>query len=121
MKTQEQIKQQVIDYLTKTSKHTFVKQNKNTEELSYFKVIKDDEAFKVLEDGKVKSLETGFFSIDNYVKIYGENAKNVFKNQLFLNKKMKSVKNNKFVKSEIDLIISGGKEEKLGFFQKLFK
>jgi hypothetical protein len=84
-KTNEQIKTEVINYLTKTSNHTFQKENG-----SYLKVFKkDDGSFYVFED-KTVNLP---INIDQYISWYGENAKNVIKHRLFLDKKMKSVKN----------------------------
>jgi predicted acetyltransferase len=83
-KTNEQIKTEVINYLTKTSKHTFQKENG-----SYFKVFQSGNGFQVFEN-KTLNIE---WNIDQYISWYGENAKNVIKHRLFLDKKMKSVKN----------------------------
>jgi hypothetical protein len=43
--------------------------------------------------------------IDYYITYYGNNSKCVISNNLFLNKKMKCVKNNKYVIDEINEII----------------
>ena len=83
-KTNEQIKTEVINYLTKTSKHTFQKENG-----SYFKVVQSGKGFQVFEN-KTLNIE---WNIDQYIFWYGENAENVIKHRLFLDKKMKSVKN----------------------------
>ena len=40
--------------------------------------------------------------IDYYIKYWGANAKNVIKHNLFLDKKMKSVRNNKFYTQQIN-------------------
>jgi len=63
MKTTEQIKSEIVNYLTKTSIHTFVKPRSNYkygkeghyceydyENFTYFKVFKKDEDFYVLEN-----------------------------------------------------------------------
>ena len=43
--------------------------------------------------------------LEHYLKYYGNNSKCVISNILFLNKKMKSVKNNKFVQSKIEEVL----------------
>lgn len=115
MKTQEQIKQEVINYLNKTSKHTFIKPKAtfkwgdvNTsgyyeydyENITYFLVLDageiDFEKWLIFEDNKNRELDIEF-----YLKHYGANAKNVISNILFLNKKMKSIKRTKKVISEL--------------------
>jgi predicted acetyltransferase len=84
-KTNEQIKTEIVNYLTKTSNHTFVKPDG-----SYFKVFKkEDGTFQVFEN---KTLNLPI-DIDQYIRWYGENAKNVIKHRLFLDKKMVGVKN----------------------------
>jgi hypothetical protein len=88
-------KKQVMTYLTKTAGHTFQKKDE-----SYFKVSIDGETVKVLEGNKLIKLD-----IDQYVKWYGENARNVVSHRLFLNKEMKSVKQTKYVKDEISEIL----------------
>ena len=76
-KTTEQIKNEIISYLTKTSHHTFMKNG------SYFKVLReetdDSVVFKMLQDEKVSLID-----INQYIKWYGDNAKNVIKHRLFL-------------------------------------
>lgn len=102
-------KQEVINYLNKTSKHTFVKPNLfniETEGSTYFKVFPDGDNFKVLESSYIYGKRNGYklttINVDNYVASYGPNAKCVIKHILFLGKEMKSVKNTKYVKAEID-------------------
>lgn len=82
-KTQEQIQQEVINYLTKTSQHTFIKPGG-----TYFKIFKSNQEFHIFENGLLKS-----FDYQQFIKWYGENAKNVIKHRLFLDKKMTAVKN----------------------------
>ncbi len=115
MKTKEQNKQEVINYLTKTSIHTFLKPKANFkwfthkpgyyeydyENGTYFKVLNEGEKWFYIEDGKIKNLD-----IEHYLKYYGSNAKCVISNSLFLNKKMKSVRNNKFVQSKIEEVLN---------------
>ena len=115
MKTKEQNKQEVINYLTKTSIHTFLKPKAtfkwgdmnnpgyyeyDYENGTYFKVFNEGEKWFYIEDGKIKNLD-----IDHYLKQYDSNAKCVISNSLFLNKKMKSVRNNKFVQSKIEEVL----------------
>ena len=117
MKTQEQIKKEVINYLQKTSKHTFIKPkaifkwgdtNKpghyeyDYNEFTYFLVMdnsekeNDGEIWSILENDKTTSLD-----INYYIKYYGNNAKDVISKVLFLNKKIKSIKSNKKVKTDL--------------------
>ena len=113
MKTTEQIKQEIVNYLTKTSIHTFVKPKAtykrsqtgsqyeyDYEDFTYFKVIKVEDEFFKLENDKLTKIE-----IAHYIKYYGNNAKCVLSNNLFLDKKMKSVKSNKYHLGEIKNIL----------------
>ena len=84
-KTNEQIKTDIVNYLTKTSNHTFVKPDG-----SYFKIFKREDGTFQLFENKTLNLP---INIDQYISWYGENAKNVIKHRLFLNKEMNSVKN----------------------------
>lgn len=108
MKTQEQIKSEIISYLTKTSKHLFIvpkgtwsyKENKyiyNYEDYKLFKVIKiNDDFYITTSDIEKTKIEKTKIDIDYYLKYYNNNAKNVIKHQLFLDKGMKSIKSKKF-------------------------
>jgi len=113
MKTTEQIKQEIVNYLTKTSQHTFVKPKATYKwsqtgsqyehdynEFTYFKVIKVEDEFFKLENDKLTKIE-----IAHYIKYYGNNAKCVLSNNLFLDKKMNSVKSNKYHLGEIKNIL----------------
>lgn len=110
---EKNIKQEIISYLTKTSGHTFIKPkskwiSKNGQigveydytDFTYFKVFKNGDEFTYLENGKVNKID-----IDYYIKYWGNNAKNVLSNSLFQMKMMKSVKQNKWVKEEIEKLI----------------
>lgn len=117
MKTQEQIKQEIVNYLTKTSIHTFIKPKATYKysqtgsqyeydynEFTYFKVIKiEDEFFQLEKSGNNYKLSK--IDIDTYIKYYNNNAKCVISNNLFLDKKMKSVKSNKYHLGEIKNIL----------------
>ncbi len=117
MKTVEQIKQEIVNYLTKTSIHTFIKPKATfkwkTEgsyyeydynDFTYFKVIKnEDEFFQLEKNGNNYKLSK--IDVDTYIKYYGNNAKCVISNNLFLDKKMKSVKSNKYHLEEIKNIL----------------
>lgn len=94
MKTKEQNKQEVLDYLKKTSRHVFEKENASGEK-TYLKVFFDGDDVKLLEDGKIKTL-----NVDGYVA-FSSNAKCVIKHVLFLNKKIKAVRQTRYVKDQI--------------------
>ena len=113
MKTTEQIKQEIVNYLTKTSIHTFVapkvtfkwsqtgyQYEYDYENFTYFKVIKVEDEFFKLENSNGQNTPTSYkltkIDINNYISYYGNNAKCVLSNNLFLDKKMKSVKSNKY-------------------------
>ena len=110
---EKNIKQEIISYLTKTSGHTFIKPkskwiSKNGQinveydytDFTYFKVFKNEDEFTYLENGKVNKID-----IDYHIKYWGNNAKTVLSNSLFQMKMMKSVKQNKWVKEEIEKLI----------------
>ena len=88
-KTKEQIKMEVVKYLTKTSNHTFIKPDGK-----YFKVFKkENDTFQVFENETLNLP----INIDQCISWYGENTKNLIKHRLFLNKKMISVKRIKII------------------------
>lgn len=119
MKNAEQIKQEIVNYLTKTSQHTFVKPKSTYKwsneggyheydynEVTYFKVIKIEEEFYYLEKQNSNSkYKLNKIDIDSYIKYWNNNAKCVISNNLFLDKKMKSVKSNKYHLEEIKNIL----------------
>lgn len=122
MKTQEQIKQEIVNYLTKTSIHTFIKPKATFKwgdpktpgyyeydytNFTYFKVIKILEDFYSLENSTLSKLEYRLtkIDVDFYIKYCDNNSKCVLSNYLFQEKKMKSVKSNKYHLAEIDKII----------------
>jgi hypothetical protein len=122
MKTTEQIKQEIVNYLTKTSIHTFVvpkatykwsqigsQYEYDYEDFTYFKVIKAEDEFFRLENTSGQNTPTTYkltkIDIDSYIKYYGNNAKCVLSQNLFLYKKMKSVKSNKYHLGEIKNIL----------------
>lgn len=110
---EKNIKQEIVSYLTKTSGHTFIKPkskciNKDGKieveydyhDFTYFKVFKNGEDFTYLENDKVNKLDT-----DYYIKYWGSNAKDVLSKSLFLDKKMKSIRQNRYVVNEISKLI----------------
>lgn len=118
MKTQEQIKQEIVSYLTKTAGHTFIKPKATFKwekdqsyyeydynEFTYFKVLVKDGEFFYLEKNGSGNYRMSKIDIDYYIKYYGNNAKCVISNNLFLGKKMKSVKSNKYHLGEINKIM----------------
>lgn len=122
MKTKEQIKQEIVNYLTKTSGHTFIKPstkfkygNSETpgyyeydyDDFTYFKIVMKGDEFFYLEKNERSDYKMYQINIDNSINYYGNNSKCVISHNLFLNKKMKSVKSNKYHLGEIDKIIEG--------------
>jgi hypothetical protein len=123
MKTTEQIKQEIVNYLTKTSTHTFINPKAifkygNSEtpgyyeydynDFTYFKVVIKGDDFFYLEKnerGNYKLYEININKEYNYINCYGNNAKCVISHNLFLGKKMKSVKSNRYHLGEINKII----------------
>lgn len=125
MKTTEQIKQEIVNYLTKTSIHTFVKPKATYKynqtgfhfnyeydynEVTFFKVIKKGEDFYYLENSNGQNTPTTYkltkIDIDYSITYYGNNAKCVISNNLFLDKKMKSIKSTVANRSKISDLIS---------------
>ncbi len=74
MKTQEQLKNEVVNYLTRTSQHLFMDTKG-----SFYKVFVDGDKFIVIKDEK-----STVYDINNYVKWYSQNAKCTIKHMLFL-------------------------------------
>jgi hypothetical protein len=120
MKTKEQIKQEIVNYLTKTSEHTFIKPKATTKwikegvyceydynEFSYFKVMVQDGEFFYLEKRDRNDYKLYPINIDSSINYYGNNAKCVISHNLFLDKKMKSVKSNSYHLGEIEKIMEG--------------
>ena len=122
MKTVEQFKQEIVNYLTKTSQHTFIKPKStfnwgqegshyeyDYSEFTYFKVIKIGEHFFYLENSNGQNTPKTYklykIDIDSKIEYWGNNTKCVISNLLFLDKKMKSVKSNKWHLGEIESII----------------
>lgn len=119
MKTKEQIKQEIVNYLTKTSGHTFIKPsakfkygNSETpgyyeydyDDFTYFKIIIKDGEFSYLEKKSKGDYKVYKINIDDYITYYSNNAKCVLSMGLFLGKKMKSVRSNKYHLGEINKI-----------------
>ncbi len=114
---EKNIKQEVMNYLTKTAQHTFIKPKAtfkfaedryeyDFENGTYFKVFIDGDKVKYLDysDG-YKKYKVSELDVDYYIKTYKGNALNVISHILFLNKNMKSIRQTKYVKSQIDEIL----------------
>lgn len=95
MKTNEQIKQDIVKYLTKASLHTFAYEDNNL-----FKVIKVEDNFFILDQGSIIKIK--LIDIDKHISYYASNSKQSMKHILFRSKKLKSIKNNKYVRENID-------------------
>jgi len=112
MKTNEQIKQEVINYLVKASQHTF-----SYEDGKLFKVVNIDgtpeakSGFNIVDESSFSKVNG--INIGNYVANYGSNTKCVIKHNLFLNRKLKSVKTTKYTKGVIDTILDPSKKKVL--------
>jgi hypothetical protein len=119
MKTEQQIRKEVIDYLEKTSIHTFLKPKAtfkwgdsktpgyyeyDYENGTYFKVYKEGEEWFYIQNESVCKLD-----VEGYLKYHRGNAKCGIGNFLFLGKNMKSVRNTKFVRSKIEEVRSSKK------------
>ena len=79
-------KQEVISYLTKTSKHFFKNEKGDTLEVKFNP-----------ETGEFSYNGSRVYNINGFLENYKENAKCVIKHMLFLNKKFKSVKRPKVI------------------------
>ena len=119
MKTQEQIKQEIVSYLTKTADHTFINRKAtfkcgdsktpgyyeyDYDNFTYFKIMIENGEFYSLENSGALGYKVSKIDIDNYIKYWGNNSKCVLSNSLFLYKKMKSVKSNRYHLGEIEKI-----------------
>ena len=100
MKTTEQIKSEVVNYIEKTSKHLFVKENGDFQKaiiinnnIIIFSIKKD------LSDGKFD-----IYQLDDQIKYYTNNTKCVLKHRIFLNKKLKSIRNFKTINDKLSKI-----------------
>jgi len=107
MKTTEQIKTEVVNYLNNTSKHLFV-----TTKGDFYKVLVEGNNFIVINGDKAST-----YDIDQYISWYGANAKCVIKHKLFLipsytslnypatnSNKIRSIKNFKTMNEKISTI-----------------
>lgn len=74
MKTQEQIKQEVVNYLTKSTNHLF-----EIDGLEHKVLLHKNFYIRITGENVIVS------DIDNMIKMYGSNTKNVIKHELFLN------------------------------------
>jgi hypothetical protein len=95
MKTQEQIKQEVVNYLTKASQHTF-----SYKDGMIFKVEKLGDKFYLVNNDKLTEIE-----YDKTITYYGSNSKCVIKHRLFLGRPVKSIRTNKHTKAIVESII----------------
>jgi hypothetical protein len=74
MKTTEQIKTEVVNYLTRTSQHLFTDTKG-----SFYKVFVDGDNFIVIKDDK-----TTVYDINKYIQWYAQHTECVVKHLLFL-------------------------------------
>ena len=107
MKTTEQIKSEVINYLTKTSNHLF-----QTTKEEFYKVLVEGDNYIVINGDKVSVT-----NVNDVISYYGNNTKCVIKHQLFLipsytslnypatnSNKLKSIKNFKTMREKFNKI-----------------
>jgi hypothetical protein len=116
MKTKEQIKSEVLNYLTKTTGHLF------TIGKSEHKILLEGD-FYIIITGDSVSIN----NVDTMIGYYSSNTKCVIKHQLFLipryyNKEIKSIPNYKLAKEKYSLISESikGKTDK-NEIQKIIK
>ena len=94
-KIKEEIRKDVVNYLTKTSNHRFIKPKTSfTDKYEYvydasalFHIEKKGKDFYQVEGGKSRKID-----IEYYINEYMNNAKCVIKHTLFLGEGMKSIK-----------------------------
>ena len=107
MKTTEQIKSEVINYLTKTSNHLF-----QTTKEEFYKVLVEGDNYIVINGDKVSVT-----NVNDMISYYGNNTKCVIKHQLFLipsytslnypatnSNKLKSIKNFRTMREKFNKI-----------------
>lgn len=93
MKTTADYKKELVNYLTKTSKHLY-----QTESGHYFVTILQDNTLVVLDsNGGVRK-----YNIDSFVEYYKEHSKSIMKQSLFLGKKTKTVRRYKALREKIE-------------------
>lgn len=83
MKTLEQHSTEVFNYLNQVSNHLYM----NSDKTAFFRVEKRGEAYYEIHGDKEYVI-----NVDSYINSYKENAKNVIKHRLFLDKNYVSVK-----------------------------
>lgn len=102
-KTEQQNRQDVINYLEKTSKHLFTRQKDGVvsyDPKDFFRIIKNDYGtFSILKDGKLTP-----FDYNTTIHYYKENSKDVIKDRLFLNKGYTSIKKSLLKKLEKEAV-----------------
>jgi hypothetical protein len=104
MKTTEQVKSEVTNYLKITSKRLFIKENGE-----FFRIVLEGDNYFTINGNKSVT-----YNIDEQISWYGLNTKRVIKDQLFLNRKIKSIINFKTMKektSKIKECIFGKKDK----------
>lgn len=99
MKTTEQIKTEVVNYLTKVSKHLYEYNG------LYYKIMLDESNNCVIIHGD--SLRK--INIDNLISYHAQYTKVVLKHMLFLNKKVKAIKIHKAANEQIKKVIENVK------------
>ena len=139
MKTKEQIKNEVVSYLTNCSQHIFVKgieewnrvNISNGELKDFAKIFLVENGFEIYEFGKIRKMSME--DIDKMVEIYKSNSKNNIKMSIFTypysgNKQLRAIRSNRYIKSQIEKILSGdlvdSKEkmvEKKSFLSRILK
>jgi hypothetical protein len=98
MKTQEQIKAEVLNYLTKTTGHLF------TIGRSEHKILLEGDFYIAITGNNIS-----INNINTMISYYGNNTKCVIKHQLFLipkyyNQEIKTIPNYKLAKQKYNLI-----------------
>jgi hypothetical protein len=134
MKTKEQNKQEVVNYLTKCSQHIFVKGweewrqifLKQKEITEFVKILVKEDGFEIYSFGKIRKLTNK--DIDDLVENFKSNAKNQIKMTTFVNQyvngpRLCAVKSNRYVKEQVDKILNQREDpsKKESTISKIFK
>ena len=96
----EKFENQVLEYLKKVSNHLYKNENDR-----WMKLIIEDEKVKILKYKGSEKYQLVDLNWQDTAKWYKGNTKCVISHQLFLNKKYRSIRQNKWSNSEIENIL----------------
>jgi hypothetical protein len=110
VKTVNTVEEKMMNYLNKCSKHIFVDKTWNDQYDNYYRILpikKDDRWYCItIMNNITKNItQVDIYSIDKYVKLYENNAKNVLKNNIWYGMNPISVKYNKKLREQTKQIL----------------